>query len=103
MCARKYNIIYADPPWNGLGWNNGSGKKCPTNHYDVQDVAWIKSLPVSELATDTGALFLWVTFPNLTDGLAVIQSWGFKYATCAFTWVKRNRCSDSWFMGCGKK
>jgi len=101
MCAKKYNIFYADPPWNGLGWNNGSGKKCPANHYPVQDAEWIKSLPVSELAQETSALFLWVTFPNLTDGIAVIESWGFKYATCAFTWVKRNRCSDGWFMGCG--
>jgi len=34
---KKYNIIYADPPWNGLGWNNGSGNKAPSKHYEVQD------------------------------------------------------------------
>ena len=31
----------------------------------------------------------------------MIESWGFSYATCAFTWVKKNRKSDTWFMGCG--
>lgn len=98
---KKYQIIYADPPWNGLGWNNGSGQKCPANHYAVQDIDWIKSLPVHTLSQDTCALFLWVTFPNLIDGIEVIRSWGFQYATCAFTWVKRNRRSDGWFMGCG--
>ena len=41
---KKYQIIYADPPWNGLGWNNGSGLKCPANHYEVQDINWIKAL-----------------------------------------------------------
>lgn len=98
---RKYNIIYADPPWNGLGWNNGSGDKCPANHYEVQDIEWIKNLPVEYIAADTCFLFLWVTFPNLQEGLDVIKAWGFKYATCAFNWVKRNKKSDGFFVGCG--
>lgn len=100
-CERKYSIVYADPPWDGLGWNNGSGKKCPANHYEVQDDDWIKSLPVKHITTDTAALFLWVTFPNLPLGIEVIQAWGFNYATCAFTWVKTNRVSGGLFVGCG--
>ena len=98
---KKYQIIYADPPWNGLGWNNGSGLKCPANHYEVQDINWIKALPVKNISDDNCALFLWVTFPNLKEGLEVIEAWGFKYATCAFTWVKRNKISDGFFVGCG--
>jgi len=99
---KKYQIIYADPPWNGLGWNtNKSGKKCPAKHYKVQDIEWIKSLPIAKIADETCFLFLWVTFPNLKEGLDVIKSWGFKYATCAFNWVKRNKKSDSYFVGCG--
>ena len=98
---KKYKIIYADPPWNGLGWNNGSGKKCPANHYTVQDTEWIKSLNVGSIADENCFLFLWVTFPNLQHGLDVINSWGFKYSTCAFNWVKRNKKNDNYFMGCG--
>lgn len=97
----EYSIVYADPPWNGLGWNNGSGQKCPANHYQVQSPEWIKSLPVPGLTADNCALFLWVTFPNLPLGLEVINAWGFRYATNAFTWVKRNKIKDSWFWGCG--
>lgn len=97
----KFNIILADPPWNGLGWNNGSGQKCPANHYEVQDIEWIKSLPVKEISHDNSVLFLWATFPNLPNALDTIKAWGFKYATCAFTWVKKNKKSDSFFMGCG--
>ncbi len=97
----KFSIIYADPPWDGLGWNNGSGKKCPAKHYPVQTAEWIKNLPVRNIANETCALFLWVTFPNLPLGLEVIESWGFNYSTCAFTWVKKNKKKDSYFMGCG--
>lgn len=98
---KKYRIIYADPPWDGLGWNNGSGHKCPARHYAVQKAEWIKTLPVQRIAKDNCALFLWVTFPNLPLGLEVIKSWGFKYSTCAFTWVKRNKSGKGYFLGCG--
>jgi len=98
---KKYQIIYADPQWNGLGWNNGSGLKCPANHYEVQDIDWIKSLPVKNIASKNCALFLWVTFPNLKAGFDVISRWGFEYSTCAFNWVKKNIKKDTFFMGCG--
>lgn len=96
-----YNIIYADPPWNGLGWNNGSGKKCPANHYSVMSVDRIKRLKVASICANNCALFLWVTFPNLPSGIEVMEAWGFRYATIGFNWVKRNRKSDSFFWGCG--
>jgi N6-adenosine-specific RNA methylase IME4 len=31
----------------------------------------------------------------------LIASWGFEYKTVAFTWVKKNKKSDSWFWGMG--
>ena len=96
----KFNIIYADPPWNGLGWNNGSGRKCPANHYPVMSDDDILRLPVASICADNAALFLWVTFPNLPLGLRVIDAWGFRYATQAFTWVKRTK-RGKWFWGCG--
>ena len=99
---KKYQIIYADPPWDGLGWNkNKSGAKCPARHYPVQDADWVKNLPVNTIADTNCALFLWVTFPNLPLGLKVIEAWGFRYATIGFNWVKRNRVAESWFFGCG--
>ena len=96
----KFSIIYADPPWNGLGWNNGSGKKCPALHYSVMDGDDIARLPIQDIAADNCALFLWVTFPNLPLGLRVLESWGFRYATQAFTWVKKTK-HGKWFWGCG--
>jgi len=37
----------------------------------------------------------------LSQGLEVIQRWGFQYKTLGFCWVKRNKKTPSWFWGLG--
>ena len=37
------------------------------------------------------ALFIWTTMPCLPEVFKVITAWGFKYKTCAFTWVKTKK------------
>jgi N6-adenosine-specific RNA methylase IME4 len=61
----------------------------------------IQQLPIKGLCADDCVLFLWVTFPCLEEGLELIKVWGFKYKTCGFTWCKRNKKSDSYFVGLG--
>ena len=34
-------------------------------------------------------LFLWVVSPMLKEGIAVMEAWGYKYATIAFIWHKQ--------------
>lgn len=97
---KKYNIIYADPPWSykdkALAGNRGAGCK-----YKVQDKEWIDNLPVASLAEDDCVLFLWVTMPKLNECWDLIEKWGFTYKTVAFTWVKKNKKKPSWFWGMG--
>ena len=97
---KKYQIIYADPPWSyndkALAGNRGACCK-----YLTQEVSWIKCLPVKQIADKNCVLFLWVTMPKLNEVFEVIEAWGFKYKTCGFTWVKKNRKTDSWFWGMG--
>jgi len=100
--SKKYNIIYADPPWSyrdkALAGNRGAGCK-----YSVQSAEWINDLPVGRIAAPDCALFLWATMPKLNEIFPVLfEKWGFEYKTCAFTWVKRNKISPSWFMGMGR-
>jgi len=45
---------------------------------------------------------MWATMPKLDECFEVISAWGFTYKTCAFTWVKKNKVSDSWFFGMGR-
>lgn len=98
---KKYQIIYADPPWSyndkALAGNRGACCK-----YDVMSIDDIKNLPIHKLADDNCILFMWVTMPKLNECFSVIESWGFEYKTCAFTWVKKNKKSDSWFWGMGR-
>lgn len=60
------------------------------------------ALPVSELADKDCVLFLWTTFPMLSEALRLIKAWGFSFKTAAFVWLKRNRKSLSWFFGMGR-
>jgi N6-adenosine-specific RNA methylase IME4 len=94
---RKYNIIYADPPWRY--WE--SGNKNQALHYTTMTIDEICDLPVKNIADDNCVLFLWVTYPILHEAFRVIESWGFKYSTAAFVWVKKNKQKDSPFVGCG--
>ena len=97
---KKYNIIYADPPWHYQTWSEGF-KRNITSKYKTMSMEEIWDLPIDEIADEDCILFLWVTFPKLLDCIKTIEKWGFTYKTCAFTWVKKNKKSDSWFWGLG--
>lgn len=94
---RKYNIVYADPPWQY--WE--SGNKNQSLHYTTMTIDEICDLPVKNIADDDCILFMWVTYPILKDAFRVIESWGFTYSTCAFVWVKKNKIQNTPFIGCG--
>lgn len=98
---KKYHIIYADPPWSyrdkALAGNRGAGCK-----YQVQSQEWLKALNINEITDSNCILFLWVTMPKLNEVFDLIKEWGFEYKTVAFTWVKRNKKTPTWFWGMGR-
>jgi N6-adenosine-specific RNA methylase IME4 len=85
---KKYNIIYADPPWEYVKLNFYQKKGVNNKVYDRMKIEDIKQLKIGEIAEDNSLLFLWVTNPMLKKGLEVMQSWGFEFTTIAFVWVK---------------
>ena len=95
---KKYNIIYADPPWS---YSAGGKVRNAKRHYPTMKPEEIYMVPVSNIAADNCILFLWATFPNLPQALETIKRWGFTYKTLGFVWVKRNIKSPGWFMGGG--
>lgn len=97
----KYNIIYADPPWRFTTYSDKGKAKSPEMHYDCMSLNDIKNLPVNDAAADDAALFMWVYEPLLKEGIEVMESWGFNYTSIAFNWVKKNKKSDSLFVGLG--
>lgn len=99
---KKYNIIYADPPWQYK--DKRTGKKISggaSNHYNTMNIEDIKKIPIKDLADKNCMLFLWVTFPNLQEGLDVIKEWGFEYKTLGFSWIKTNKKNGKPFFGIG--
>lgn len=98
---KKYQIIYADPPWQyedkALAGLRGAICK-----YSVMRIGDISNLRVSEIADSSCSLFLWVTMPKLNEVLSVIEKWGFHYKTVAFTWIKTNKNTMGYFMGMGR-
>ena len=99
---KKYNIIYADPPWNFKTYSEkGKQKKSAECHYRCMNIDNIYDLPINQIAADNCILFLWVTFPLLKQGLETIEKWGFTYKTIGFNWIKQNKKSDSLFWGLG--
>ena len=87
---KKYNIIYADPPWRYEQRKIPGGAE---QHYPTMTLDDICNLPVEQLADKNCALFLWTTFPKLKEAFQVIDAWGFQYRTLAFLWLKQNRKS----------
>ena len=65
--------------------------------YRTMPLEDIKALPVPPLLAPDALLFLWITVPLLPSGLAVMESWGFRYMT-ALTWRKTGRLGMGfWF------
>lgn len=91
----KYSIIYADPPWKyndrmvmkGVHGNIRGAE----SFYNTMTLEDIKALPVKEITEKNAILFLWVTMPFLPQTQEVMESWGFKYKTCGFTWIKTTK------------
>lgn len=95
---KKYQIIYADPPWvyKDKSKSHGGGAE---SHYTC--------IPTDEMckwelpAEKDSVLLMWCTYPMLEEGLKLMAAWGFKFKTVAFTWVKTNK-DGSVYMGMGR-
>lgn len=96
---KKYNIIYADPPWS---YKDKSCQGNASQHYALMKNADIRALPIKDIAADDCVLFLWATYPKLQEALDTIKAWGFTYKTIGFQWVKQNRSGNGHFFGLGR-
>lgn len=99
----KYQVIYADPPWDYGGKmqydktvikdeNVGFEKKIflssATFKYPTVKLKQLKELDVKSIAADDCILFMWTTGPQLANSIELGEAWGFEYKTVAFVWDK---------------
>jgi len=95
---KKYQIIYADPPWQ-YSFSKSSSRDIE-NHYPTLDVEGIRNLLYDfpfEFDKDA-VLYLWATAPKLKEALDVMAHWGFEYKTHAI-WDKEILGMGYWFRG----
>ena len=88
---KKYNIIYADPPWNFKNYSNKTSNSNVNQHYQTMSMQEIKDLPIQDIADKDCILFMWCTDPLLPKQLEVVDAWGFTYKTVGFYWIKENK------------
>lgn len=98
----KYNVIYADPPWETKAGRPLSGYKIVEGKqvfnsidnnsrllcYPTMTIEEIASLPIKNIVAKDAFLFLWVTNQYLLLSNKIIDEWGFKYVSC-ITWKKK--------------
>lgn len=93
MPLKKYQVIYADPPWSytnkTTGRTNGNQPEGSGAHtkYPTMLLQEIISLPVKQITEKDAVIYLWATVPLMPEAFAVLKAWGFEYKTM-LTWRK---------------
>ena len=85
---KKYQIIYADPPWP-IKWINSNTKSgFKKLSYPTMGIAEMCNLDVKNIMDDGCKCFVWTTNGFLLEALFLIRSWGFQYNKL-WTWCKK--------------
>lgn len=98
---KKYEVIYADPPWEYGTAGQSISNQC-NSKYPTMSVKDLKALPVSEISSKDCALFLWTTNPKIPEAIELMKHWGFDYKTVFKVWRKLNNngtsvCVPGWW------
>lgn len=99
--SKKYDIIYADPPWQYKVWSKKGAGRSAESHYQTQSPDFLKGMNINQLSNPDCVLLMWATFPCLEQALELGRTWGFTYKTVAFTWIKTNMNNNRIFVGMG--
>jgi N6-adenosine-specific RNA methylase IME4 len=91
----KYRTIVADPPWQtmagplkgGVGWQVWDTNQSRPLAYPSMALEEIAALPVSAIADEDCALFLWTINAYIEQSYSVARAWGFTPSTL-LTWCK---------------
>lgn len=101
----KYEIVYADPPWDyggkmqfdksslkkeNEGWERDIFISAANFKYPTVKTKDLMKFPIPEICADNCLLFMWSTSPHLAQAIELGKAWGFEYKTIGFIWDKMN-------------
>jgi N6-adenosine-specific RNA methylase IME4 len=90
--SKKYDVVYADVPWHYYG--DKYKMAAAGKHYDLMSLEEICALPIYDLLTDKGVLFLWATCPRLDWAMEAIYEWDLYFRGVGFVWVKTTKAGE---------
>jgi N6-adenosine-specific RNA methylase IME4 len=107
---KKYQIIYADPPWkygskSAVNNTTGNDIKKLSEHYESMSTREICELPIKDITEKDACCFSWFTSSHGEDAYKVMRAWGFKPIKIGFVWEKITKngttCQNvgPWTMG----
>ena len=100
----KYDIIYADPPWDyggkmqydkssmkdfNVGFEKNVFISAANFKYPTLTLEELKELNIISISADDCILFMWTTGPQFENSIELGKAWGFEYKTVAFVWDKQ--------------
>ncbi|MCI8304663.1 MAG: modification methylase [Lawsonibacter sp.] len=101
---KKYDVIYADPPWDYGGKMQFDKSNLKAVNIEFKNTVFISAadfkyptlklkeliqLDVNSIAADDCILFMWTTGPQFANAIELGRAWGFEYKTVAFVWDKQ--------------
>ena len=101
---KKYQIIYADPPWDyggkmqydkssiktiNIGFEKNIFISSAAFKYPTLKLKELKKLDINSIADENCLLFMWTTGPQFANAIILGSAWGFEYKTVAFVWDKQ--------------
>ena len=101
---KKYNIIYADPPWN---FNSKELQKYKWKRfrpleevYQTEKTSDMKEWNIKRITEKDCAIFMWTTDSHIKEAIELMESWGFRYVSVAFIWSKTSKNGNLlWNLG----
>jgi len=83
---KKYQIIYADPPWEVKAGSKQSRKEGDSQKslplaYKTMTLDEIKALPIKDIKDKNCVLFLWTINKYIEQSYEVARTWGFNPST----------------------
>ena len=100
MRPKKYQCIYADPPWRYRNKNTGGSMTSGScSKYPTMTLEAAKNIPITDIADKNSVCFLWATVPLLPEALEVLRAWGYKYKTALFWRKIMSLGMGFWFRG----
>lgn len=100
---KKYQVIYADPPWDyggktqydksviksqNVGFEKNIFLSSASFQYPTIKLKQLKELNIESISDNNCLLFMWTTGPQMANSIELGKAWGFEYKTVAFVWDK---------------